>query len=240
MSFPLLGDPRRMLNKRRDRLEALSAMAQYKLHCFCQSGNSYKVALYLECAKLDWEPVFVDFMHGATREPKWRESVNEMGEAPVLETAAGKLSQSGAILVHLAGLTGKFAPQNEAERNEALRWILFDNHKFTSYFASYRFLKAFAPQAADPNVLAFLKGRFDAAASILDKHLAASKFVLGDRPTIADFSVAGYVFYPLDEHGYDWAKSQPNLHVWSERMRALPGWKNPYELMPGERIKPLR
>ncbi len=215
-------------------------MAQYKLHCFCQSGNSYKVALYLECAKLDWEPVFVDFMHGATREAKWRESVNEMGEAPVLETAAGKLSQSGAILIHLAGLTGKFAPQNEAERNEALRWILFDNHKFTSYFATYRFLQAFAPQAADPNVLAFLKGRFDAAAGILDKHLAASKFVLGDKPTIADFSVAGYVFYPLDEHGYDWAKSHPNIHLWSERMRALPGWKNPYELMPGERIRPLR
>ena len=215
-------------------------MAQYKLHCFCQSGNSYKVALYLECAKLDWEPIFADFMHGATRAPKWRESVNEMGEAPVLETAAGKLSQSGAILMHLAGVTGKFAPQNEAERNEALRWILFDNHKFTSYFASYRFLKAFAPQAADPNVLAFLQGRFEAAAGILDKHLAASKFVLGDRPTIADFSIAGYLFYPLAEHGYDWAKSHPNIHLWSERMRALPGWQGPYDLMPGDRIKPLR
>ena len=47
-------------------------MAQYKLHCFCQSGNSYKVALYLNCAGLDWEPVFVDFFNGATRDPKWR------------------------------------------------------------------------------------------------------------------------------------------------------------------------
>ena len=215
-------------------------MAQYKLHCFCQSGNSYKVALYLECAKLDWEPVFVDFMHGGTREPEWRESVNEMGEAPVLETAAGKLSQSGAILIHLAGVTGKFAPQSEAERSEALRWILFDNHKFTSYFASYRFLRAFAPQAADPNVLAFLQGRFEAAAGILDKHLAASRFVLGNTPTIADFSVAGYVFYPPEEHGYHWVKSHPHIHAWSERMRALPGWKDPYDLMPGERIKPLR
>ena len=37
-------------------------MAHYKLHCFCQSGNSYKVALYLNCAGLDWEPVFTDFM----------------------------------------------------------------------------------------------------------------------------------------------------------------------------------
>ena len=66
-------------------------MAQYRLHCFCQSGNSYKVALYLACAQLDWEPVFVDFMHGATRDPNWRQSVNEMGEAPVLETAGAKL-----------------------------------------------------------------------------------------------------------------------------------------------------
>jgi len=215
-------------------------MAQYKLHCFCQSGNSYKVALYLACAELDWEPVFVDFMHGATRDPKWRESANEMGEAPVLETAAGKLSQSGAILVQLAERTGKFAPQGEAERIEALRWILFDNHKFTSYLASYRFLKSFAPQAVDPNVLAFLQARFDAAAGILDKHLAQSKFAIGGKPTIADFSLAGYVFYPLEEHGYDWAKSHPNIYAWRERMRVLPGWKDPYQLMPGERIKPLR
>jgi glutathione S-transferase len=221
-------------------MEGRYAMAQYKLHCFCQSGNSYKVALYLACAGLDWEPVFVDFMHGATRDPKWRESVNEMGEAPVLETATGKLSQSGAILVQLAERTGKFAPQNEAEYTEALRWILFDNHKFTSYLASYRFLKSFAPQAADPSVLAFLKARFDAAARILDKHLAHAKFAIAERPTIADFSLAGYVFYPLEEHGYDWASTHPNIHAWSERVRAFPGWKDPYQLMPGERIKPLR
>ncbi len=138
-------------------------MAQYKLHCFCQSGNSYKVALYLNCAGLDWEPVFTDFMHGATRDPKWREAVNEMGEAPVLETGGKKLTQSGAILTYLADKTGKFKPASEDERLEALRWILFDNHKFTGYFATYRFMKSFLPTAPDPNVLAFLKGRFDSA-----------------------------------------------------------------------------
>jgi glutathione S-transferase len=215
-------------------------MAQYKLHCFCQSGNSYKVALYLNCAKLDWEPVFVDFMHGATRDPKWRESVNEMGEAPVLETGGKKLTQSGAILLHLAETTGQFAPRDDGQRNEVLRWILFDNHKFTSYFATYRFMKSFLPTAPDPAVLAFLKGRFDAALAIVEKHLGTSKFIVGDKPTIADFSLAGYMFFPSEESGYEWAKSNPNLSAWIERMRALPGWKDPYELMPGERIKPLR
>jgi glutathione S-transferase len=215
-------------------------MARYKLHGFCQSGNTYKVALYMNCAGLDWEPVFVDFMNGATRDPNWRESVNTMGEAPVLDVGPKKLTQSGAILIYLAELTDKFAPENADERSEALRWILFDNHKFTSYFATYRFMKALAPQAPDPAVMAFLKGRFDAAAAIVDKHLGQSKFMVGDRPTIADFSLAGYMFFPVEEHGYDWAKSHPNVHAWTERLKALPGWKDPYELLPGERIAPRR
>jgi glutathione S-transferase len=219
---------------------ARAVMAQYKLHCFCQSGNSYKVALYLNCAGLDWEPVFVDYFNGATRDPQWRGSVNEMGEVPVLEHAGGKLTQSGAILTYLSDKTGKFKPAAEDARLEALRWILFDNHKFTSCLATYRFLKALAPQAPDPAVMAFLKGRLDGAAGVLDKHLAGSKFLVGDAPTIADFSLIGYVYFPVEEHGYDWAATHPGIHAWSERMRALPGWKDPYELMPGERIKPLR
>jgi glutathione S-transferase len=52
--------------------------------------------------------------------------------------------------------------------------------------------------------------------------------------------MTGYLFYPVEEHGYDWAKTSPNVHAWIGRMRALPGWKDPYEAMPGERIKPLR
>jgi glutathione S-transferase len=216
------------------------AMAHYKLHCFCQSGNSYKVALYLNCAGLDWEPVFVNYLNGATRDAKWREDVNEMGEAPVLETDGKKLTQSGAILLYLAEMTDKFAPKNDWERHEALRWILFDNHKFTSYLATYRFMKSFLPQAPEPAVLAFLKSRFETALGIVDKHLGKSQFMVGEQPTIADFSLIGYLFYPVEEHGYDWRTASPNIAAWIERMRALPYWKAPYDLMPGERMKPLR
>jgi len=215
-------------------------MARYKLHGFCQSGNTYKVALYMNCAGLDWEPVFVDYMNGATREAAWRGDVNTMGEVPVLDVGPKKLTQSGAILLYLAELTDKFAPENAEERSEALRWILFDNHKFTSYFATYRFMYALAPQAPDPAVMAFLKGRFDGAAAIVDKHLGQSKFMIADRPTVADFSLAGYMFFPTEETGYDWAKSHPNIDAWTQRLKALPGWKDPYEMLPGERIAPRR
>jgi glutathione S-transferase len=214
--------------------------APYRLHCFCQSGNAYKVALYLNCAGLPWEPVFVDFMNGATRNPDWRRDVNAMGEAPVIEIEGKRLTQSGVILTYLAEKTGKFAPSSEDARLEALRWILFDNHKFTANFATYRFLKAFAPKDPGEAVMAFMKGRFDGAAQIVDMHLANQPFMVGNAPTIADFSLAGYVFYPPEESGYDFAVTHPNIHKWRERIRALPGWKDPYDLLPGTRLMPLR
>jgi glutathione S-transferase len=58
------------------------------------SGNSYKVALYLNCAGLDWEPVGVDFAGGEKRDPAWRAATNGMGEVPVLEADGRQMTQS--------------------------------------------------------------------------------------------------------------------------------------------------
>jgi glutathione S-transferase len=209
-------------------------MAEFKLHCFAQSGNAYKAALMLALCGADWEPVHVDFFNGEVRRPEWRDSVSEMGEVPVLEHNGKKLSQSGAILVYLSRLFGKFTVESEDERLEVLRWILFDNHKFSSYFATYRFLYSLAPQAGDPAVLAFLRGRADNAFAVVEKHLAKQPFMVGDRPTIADISLCGYMFYPQQEHDYDFSASHPAIRAWKDRLRALPGWTAPYDLMPGE------
>jgi glutathione S-transferase len=211
-------------------------MPEFKLHGFSQSGNAYKAALMLALCGAEWEPVFVDFFHGESRRPEWREAVNEMGEVPVLEHDGRRLSQSGVILTYLARRLGKFAPEGEDDELEVLRWMLFDNHKFTSYFATYRFLHALAPQASDPAVVAFLKGRADGAFAIVDKHLSAQPFMVGNRPTIADISMAGYLFYPQDEHGYDFAVSHSGIHAWKQRLQALPGWAGPYDLLPGDKF----
>jgi glutathione S-transferase len=117
-----------------------------------------------------------------------------MGEVPVLVEGARKLSQSGAILTHLAQQSGKFGSDREDERLEILRWILFDNHKFTSYLATYRFLLAFA-KTGDPAVMEFLKGRITGALGIVAKRLATQPFMAGAEPTIADLSLCGYLFY---------------------------------------------
>jgi glutathione S-transferase len=209
-------------------------MPEYQLYCFAQSGNAYRVALMLNLIGADWRPTFVDFFKGGeTRTPKYRADVNEMGEVPVLVHGSKKLSQSGVILTYLAEHSGRFNPEGEDERLETWRWIIFDNQKVNGFLGPYRFLKSFAKPAGEPAVMAFLKGRIDNNLAIVDKRLAARAFVLGDRPTIADISLCAYLYYPADEFGFDIAGTHKNIGVWLERIKALQGWKHPYELMPG-------
>ena len=78
-----------------------------KLHCFGESGHSYKAALALELSGLDWEPVFVDFFGGSHRSDDYRE-MNVMAEAPVLVDGDLRLSQSGVIQQYITDKTGKF------------------------------------------------------------------------------------------------------------------------------------
>ena len=217
---------------------ANTAGTEYLLYCFAQSGHAYKVALLLETVGAQrgqrlWTPRFVDYFNGETHTPEYR-AINEMGEVPVLEIpgeGGRRLSQSGAILDLLSRRLGVYAPQDEAARTETLRWLLFDNHKFTAYTATYRFLRNFAQQP-DPAVVQFFRARCEGAWSVLNAHLGTRPFVQGEAMTIADFSLAGYIFFD-DEIGVHWRKEYPRIHEWRERIRALPGWRHPYELMPG-------
>lgn len=204
-------------------------MAEFTLYCFAQSGNSYKAALCLALAGADWQPRFVDFFAGETRTSAYR-AINVMGEAPVLERGAMRLTQSGVILDWLAGHLGRFGWTNDDERRDILRWLLWDNHKFTGYLATLRFMTNFAKDP-DAGAVAFLRGRSKAAFAVLEAQLAGRAFVTGSRMTIADLSIAGYVFYD-GEIGVDW-QDYPNIDAWRARIRAQPGWKHPYELMPG-------
>jgi glutathione S-transferase len=204
-------------------------MTEYTLHGFAQSGNAYKPALTLELAAADWAPRFVDYFNGETRTPAYR-AVNVMGEVPMLDHRGRMLTQSGVILDYLAGTLGRFGPRDDDERREILRWLLWDNHKLTSYTATYRFMRALTKDP-DPGVMAEFGKRARAAWGVLDAHLAGRRYVVGDRLTIADLSLCGYLYFD-DEIGVDWSEF-PAIHAWLARLKAEPRWKHPYALMPG-------
>lgn len=209
-------------------------MSEYKLHCFAQSGNAYKVGLMLALAGADWEPLWVDFFNGAARTPDYLD-LNPMGEVPVLEHGDLRLSQSGVILDYLSQRYRDFGPRSEAERREILRWTLWDNHKLTSYTASLRYLMKFVPEEkTDQHVISWLTARSGTALTVLDRHLFTHEWVAADHVTTADLSCVGYLYYD-HEFGHD-LTAYPNIERWRQAIAALPGWKHPYDLLPGHPI----
>jgi glutathione S-transferase len=202
-----------------------------KLYCFGESGNAYKVALALTLADMEWEPVFVDFFNGETRSPTFR-AINEMGEVPVLVDGDTTLTQSGVILDYISSKSGKLGGKSAAERREVLRWMFWDNHKLSTQIGTVRFLSNFLPEDKRPaGVIPFMLGRLKAAYTVLNDHLSGRTWVAGGAVTIADLSCCGYLYYP-EPFGFD-RKDWPNIDAWLDRIAALPGWKHPYELMPG-------
>lgn len=202
-----------------------------QLYCFGESGNAYKAALTMELAGLEWAPVFVDFFNGETRTEAFR-ALNPMGEVPVMVDGDVTLSQSGVIQDYVSSKTGKLGGRSAAERREVLRWVFWDNSRLSGQAGSARFIANFLPESKRPaGALDFLQGRLRSAYKVLDAHLSGRDWIVGPNPTIADCACCGYLYYP-EPFGFqraDW----PNIDAWLSRLAALPGWKAPYELMPG-------
>lgn len=203
-----------------------------KLYCFGESGHSYKAALALQLAEIDWTPIFVDFFNGETRSDRYRNQVNEMGEAPVLVDGDIKLTQSGVIQSYLYNKTGKHGGKDEAEKLEILRWILWDNHKLSSFAGNTRFLMNFFPKDKRPQpVIDFNLARLKSSYGILENALTDKDFLVGNNISHADMTCCAYLYYP-EPFGFerdDW----PNIDRWLGNISTIPGWQHPYDLMPG-------
>jgi len=202
-----------------------------KLHCFGESGNAYKAALTLQLADADWKPVYVDFFNGATRTPEYID-LNVMGEVPVLEDGDAILTQSGVIQDYVSSKTGKLGGTSAAERREILRWMFFDNHKVSGVAGMLRFMMNFLPEdKRNADVIAFQAGRLKGSLTVVERHLTDRDWLAADNITIADIAVAGYLFY-TEPFTFDRA-DYPHINRWLDAIAATPGWKHPYDLMPG-------
>ena len=87
-------------------------------------------------------------------------------------------------------------------------------------------------------MLAFLKGGSTAIwRSSTSGSSSRALRARATRPTIADLSLVAYLYYPAEEFGFDIAAKHKNIAAWLDRIKALPGWKHPYDLMPGHPLQ---
>ena len=130
------------------------------------------------------------------------------------------LFESGAILVYLAGKTGRFLPRSVRGRYEALQWLMFQMGGLGPMLGQANHFRNVAPEK-----LPYAIDRFTTEANrlyrVLDKRLATNDYVAGSEYSIADIAIWPWLRAP-GNHGVD-LDAYPNVRAWFEAIGNRPG-----------------
>jgi len=190
------------------------------------SSSSYKPILYLALARLPFSFRTVNLKTGVQKTPEYL-AVNRWGVVPALRHRGLTILQSNVILDYLARTTGHFEPAGEQHRWQAREWLSWEADHITN-IARVRHFSRF--RAVDSAVMAHFRPLAEAALSVVDDHLASREWLVGDRCSIADIGSWGRMVF-MAEGGIDIAR-WPNVEAWSGRLKAMPGFALPYDLIP--------
>lgn len=201
-------------------------MTDYVLFGHRESGHSYKVKLALTLLGLphDYREVEV-FLPRAERRADWR-AVSRFGEIPVLVVDGKPIVQSNAILLHLARTHGALGWEVDPDR--LTEWMFWEANRIGISLPNLRYALLWEPDT-EPKVLDWLRERMLSDLMRLEGELTERPFLMGEAVSAADLTCCGYLFF-AGQAGVDLA-DWPRLAAWLDRIRALPGWKHPYDLM---------
>lgn len=190
------------------------------------SSSSYKPMLYLALAQLPFSFRTVNLKVGVQREPAYL-AVNRYGQVPALRHRGLTIVQSNVILDYLARATGRFEPATEQERWRAREWLSWEADAISNV-AKVRHFSRF--REVDPAVMDHFRPLAEAALTFVDTSLEGRRWLVGDACSIADIGCWGRMVF-MAEGGLDISR-WPNLSGWAERLKAMPGFALPYDLIP--------
>ena len=198
--------------------------------------NPMKVALFLEESGLPYEPVPVDMREGDQFKPDYL-AINPNAKAPAIVDDGVAVFDSNAILLYLAEKSGQFLPEDTPDaRARLLSWLMFVATGIGPYSGQAVHFKHFAPEK-----IPYAINRYDFEAErhygILDKHLAAGPYMLGERYTIVDMAVWGWArMIPrvIDEEALP---KMPNLKRLVDEIDARPAAERAVALVAQHKFK---
>jgi glutathione S-transferase len=192
----------------------------YTVYGMSTSGNCYKVRLLLEQQQVAYNWVEIDTRSGTTRSSEFM-AKNPNGRVPLLELEPGQfLAESDAILFYLAE-GSPFWPQHRRARAEVLQWMFFEQYSHEPYIAVARYICVMLPpDHARRSELPRLLERGAQALTVMEQHLAARKFFVGEVYSIADIALYAYT-HAAGEGGFDLAR-YPAVAAWIARVEAQP------------------
>jgi len=196
------------------------------LHGSFTSSSTYKPMLYLALSGLPFSFRTVNLKNGVQREAAYL-SVNRYGQVPALCHRGLTIVQSNVVLDYLARTTGHFEAATEQDRWHAREWLSWEADAITNV-AKVRHFSRF--RQVDPAVMEHFRPPAEAALSFVDTALTGRDWLVGNACTIADIGCWGRMVF-MAEGGLD-INRWPRLLAWSERIKAMPGFALPYDLIP--------
>lgn len=196
-----------------------------RLYDYSASPNCYKVRLLLAQLEIEYERVPVDIFGGDTLAKEYAD-INPGRRTPVLEPEPGRyIPESAAILLYLAE-ESELLPEDRLERAQVHRWLFFEQTQVYSTMGALRFLVGTGRMSAEDTP----KRPSVDALKLLEAHLAKHDFLVGERYTLADLALFGYV-HVADEGGLEMERF-PAVERWLERVTQQPRFMNDLEPIP--------
>lgn len=201
-----------------------------RLHYFPPSSRALGVVALKNHLEIECELVGVDLSRGDQRHPDYV-AMNPNRKIPTLEDGDFVLWEANAILFYLASKRPERGlwPGDVRSQADVLRWLAWESAHWdaescgmVSFEKSSKLVLGLGPP--DPHFVARGEENFARFAAVLDRHLEARRWILGDTLTIADFSIGALVPTALrlglmaDRFGA--------IRRWYESLAALPAWRD--------------
>lgn len=188
-----------------------------------KTPNGRKVSIMLEECGLRYRAHAIDIGKGEQFSPHFL-ALNPNGKIPAITDSEGPdgkridLFESGAILVYLAGKTGRFLPASDRGKYIALEWLMFQMAGVGPMFGQvHHFLRAAKEQV--PYAIERYGKEKDRLYGVLDQRLGEVEFLAGE------YSIADIATYPWVAR-HEWHRTElsnfPNVKRWFDAIGARP------------------
>lgn len=192
--------------------------------------NGHKVTMYLEEAKLPYRLHGINISKGEQFAPEFI-AISPNNKIPAIVDHAPadggrsiSVFESGAILLYLAGKTGKFVPKTLRGQVVALEWLMWQMGGLGPMLGQNHHFRHYAPEKIPYAVDRYTK-ETNRLYGVLDKRLAGRDFIVGRDYSIAD--MAAYPWILPERQGQDLADF-PNLARWHAAIKARPATVRAY------------
>ncbi|MFZ5521242.1 MAG: glutathione S-transferase N-terminal domain-containing protein [Pseudomonadota bacterium] len=202
--------------------------------------NGHKVHIMLEECGLPYRVVPVDIGRGEQFAPDFL-AISPNNKIPALIDEDGpdgqpiSLFESGAILLYLAGKTGRFLPESTRGKYEVLQWLMFQMGSVGPMLGQAHHFRVYAPQRIDYAVERYTN-EARRLYGVMNKRLAQSTYIAGGSYTTSDMAIFPWL-RSWKNQGIDW-NDYPHLKGWFDEIAARPAVQRGVEVLADQR-RPL-